>query len=69
MNWTDCKEYIDKTALVNLGNGIAYQVKILDAKQVYGRMRFLCKPSAGNGQAWYEKESLTVLVQNMVIKG
>ena len=45
---------INKVGVIEKG-GLVFQVRILDAKQSYGRTRWLVTPLAGSGQEWTER--------------
>jgi len=41
-------------------SSVIVPVKILDARQAYGRSRFLVSPIGGDGSAWVESDRLRV---------
>lgn len=47
-------EKIGTTVSISL-NGLNVEVKILDVKQSYGKVRYLVTPVAGSGQVWVER--------------
>ena len=51
------EKYVGKKAQIFLG-GLAIEVKILDAKNSWGRDRFLVTPVAGSQHVWVESVTL-----------
>ena len=45
------------TALLNM-DGLQVQVKLLDVKQVFGRVDVLVTPVSGNGHRWVQVDKL-----------
>lgn len=44
--------------VVNPRYGLMVQVKILDVREAYGRLRYKVTPTAGSGVTWVEESSL-----------
>ena len=42
------------------GAGITFEVKIIDARVVYGRVDYLIAPIAGTGDVWCDSRSLVL---------
>lgn len=51
------KKYVGKIALVKL-SGLDVEVKIVDIKKVYGKLRYEIVPCAGVGATWVENLTL-----------
>ena len=49
---------IGKTGRVHDGDGLTFEVKIIDAKQSYGRLRYLVTPISGTGERWVENVTI-----------
>lgn len=49
-------EYMDRVGKVGTiyCNEMQVEVKVLDIKKTYGRLRYLVTPVAGSGQVWVE---------------
>ena len=43
--------------------GLTVQVRILDVKETYGRLRWLVTPVAGSGERWVERVSIRDIAQ------
>lgn len=57
------EKYVDKEGSVTLNgtnriNGIAFNVRILDYKEAYGKKRWLVAPLSGKGTAWVEQDPI-----------
>ncbi len=54
------REHIGRTVLMRSRNpeSVQFSVKIADAKNSYGNIRFLIQPVAGQGEQWVEGSRL-----------
>lgn len=59
MTAREAMQAVGKTGALQLGP-FAVSVKILDVREVYGRVNFLVTPIAGEGQAWKAETSVKV---------
>lgn len=50
----EVSEFVGKKATLDC-NGLSVEVKIVDVKSSYGRMRYLVTPASGSGEVWVEK--------------
>ncbi len=59
MSALELSQHVGKLATWVTCPEIGVQVKILDAKLAYGRMRYRIQPVAGDGWKWVESSSVT----------
>ena len=52
MTTREIAELLDKAATLESTEGLQVAVKILDARENFGRIDVLVTPEAGSGQAW-----------------
>ena len=57
------EKYVDKEGSVLLG-GMRVNVRCIDVKESYGKMRWLVAPLSGMGQAWVEQDPLLPILDN-----
>lgn len=50
-------EYIGQTLLWDSGRKMHFNVRVLDARQMYGRTDLLIAPVSGEGEQWVSAES------------
>jgi hypothetical protein len=53
MSVKDLAKAIGRTGLYHVGT-LKFDVKVMDVRQVFGRIDFLVTPEHGNGQQWVE---------------
>ncbi len=42
------------------GNGLVFEVRIIDFKSVFGRIDYHVEPVAGSGSAWVSSDSIVI---------
>ena len=61
MTTMELADYIGRTATYRpIRSTLDVTVEILDARQSYGRVEFLIRPTTGSGESWIRLESLTI---------
>lgn len=60
MTINEIAKYLGKVGTVLPGLGsISIAVRVYDARQVYGRIELLVKPTEGSGEAWINPNRIT----------
>jgi hypothetical protein len=57
---TELEKLVGRTGTLDIPGGMRVQVKILEVKQTYGRLRVRVRPVAGDGEAWIYRERVTL---------
>ena len=60
MNAKELLLLIGKTGQLVIRPGCTTEVKVEDARQVFGRIDYLVKPMAGKGDCWVEAASVVL---------
>lgn len=53
MTTVEMAQYVGKKGFLPIG-GLKVDIEILDVNEQWGRLRFLVRPLAGEGQVWTE---------------
>lgn len=60
MTAREAKQLLGSTGSLATLDGLTVDVKILDVREVYGRVDFLVTPVAGSGQVWKQAGNVKV---------
>ncbi len=60
MNVRTVAKYLDKTATWYVEGDITVAVKVLNVREVYGRLQFLITPLCGAGKKWADEAKVKV---------
>ena len=59
----ELKQNIGKTAMLTVsGSPLRFAVLILDSRNRYGHIDYLCQPIAGEGSQWHQSDSVTDVI-------
>ena len=58
MTGREAAAYIGRKGMLRL-NGFRVEVDVLDAREAYGRIDLLVRPTAGSGEVWKQADTVT----------